>query len=83
MSRHFTVLSEVDRHYTRFNAYMRELTVRVMSPVLESAGARDPTRYFANSVKALFKYTVRDLDPSDVVGISIRKNENQLDSPYG
>jgi hypothetical protein len=83
MARYFTVLGEVNRHYRRFNAEGRQVTVRMLAPPSASAAAQDPTRHFANSVDELFEYSLRDLDPSDMVGISIHNANNQQDRPVG
>ena len=79
--RYFTVLDEITRRYRRFNAEGRELTVRMASPPEVSAAARDPARYFANSVDEVFEYSLRDIDPNYMVGISIHNADNQQDRP--
>jgi hypothetical protein len=111
MSRYFTAHNEVLRHYRRFNAEGRELTVRMMAPPPLSTAARDPARHFnaegrkltvrmlappplntsardparhfAKSVDELFEYSFRDLEHSDVVGISIYNAHNHRTSPSG
>jgi hypothetical protein len=83
MSRYFTLLDEVTRHYRRFRAEGRELTVRMTASPLASEVARDPTRHFANSVDKHFEYSLRNLDPSDMVGVSIYNSDNQQDEPIG
>jgi hypothetical protein len=79
MSRYFTVQNEITRHYRRFNAEGRELTVRLNSP----PPARDPAQHFASSVDEVFEYSLRDLAPNDMVGISIHNADNQQDRPIG
>jgi hypothetical protein len=81
MSRYFTVPNEITRHYKRFNAYERELTVRSTAPPPASAAARDSIRHFAKSVDELFEYSLRDLEPGDMVGISIHNADNRRDRP--
>ena len=83
MSRYFTVLDEVTRRYRRFNVEGRELTVRMTAPLEASAAARDPAQHFANSLDKRFEYSLRDLDPSDMVGISIHNADIQQDRPVG
>ena len=73
-SRYFTVLNEITRHYRRFNAEGRVLMVRLNSPP-----ARDPAQHFANSVDELLEYSLRDLAPSDMVGISIHNAISRID----
>jgi hypothetical protein len=46
-------------------------------------GGGNPARHFANSVEELFDYSLRDLDPSDMVGISIHNADIQQDKPIG
>jgi hypothetical protein len=79
MSRYFTVQNEITRHYRRFNAEGRELTVRLTAPPPSSTAAP----HFIDSVDALFEYSLRDLQPSDMVGISIYNADNQQDRPIG
>ena len=83
MSRYFTVLDEITRRYRRFDAEGRELTVRMASPPEANVVTPDTARYFANSVDELFEYSLRDLDPGDMVGISIHNADNQQDRPVG
>jgi len=79
MSRYFTVQNEITRHYRRFNAEGRQLTVRLTAPPPTSTVAH----YFVDSVDALFEYYLRDLQPSDMVGISIHNADNQQARPVG
>jgi hypothetical protein len=83
MFQRFTVLNEVNREYRRFEARGRELTVQVMAPPQHSVEARDIARYFAESVDELFEYALRDLDPGDMVGVSIHTADNRQDRPIG
>jgi hypothetical protein len=83
MSRYFTVHDEFTRHYRRSNFEGRELTMRLIAPPPASAAAQDPARYFADSVDELFDYSLRDLDPSDMVGISVQDADNRQDKPIG
>ena len=77
MSRYFTVQDEVTRQYMRFNSQGRELKVRMTDPTAENVAASDPLQHFADSVDELFEYSMRDLDPRDMLGISIHKADNQ------
>jgi hypothetical protein len=83
MSRFFTVQNEIFRRYRRFNAEGRELSVRLTAPPSTSSAARDPARDFCNSVDELFEYAMRDLEPGDMVGISIHNADNQPDRLIG
>jgi hypothetical protein len=83
MSRYFTVQNEVIRRYRRFNAEGRELTVSLTAPLSTSTAARDPARHFSNSVDELFECALRNLEPGDMVGISIHNADNQPDRPIG
>jgi len=42
-----------------------------------------PARHFACSVDEVFAYSFRDLDPSNMVGISIHNVDNRQDKPGG
>jgi hypothetical protein len=77
ISRYFAVQNEITRHYRRFNAEGRELTVRLTAPPPSSTA----TRHFIKSVDALFEYSLRDLEPSDMVAISIHNADNRQDRP--
>jgi hypothetical protein len=72
MSRYFTIQSEIKRRYRRFNAEGRELTVRLTAPPPETSAAQ----HFGDSVGDVFEYSLRDLQPSDMVGISIHNADN-------
>jgi hypothetical protein len=74
MSRYFTIQSEINRRYRRFNAEGRELTVRLTAPP-------PAAQHFADSVDQVFEYSLRDLQPDDMVGISIHNADNQKDRP--
>jgi hypothetical protein len=50
MAPYITVQKEITRHYRRFNAERRQLTVRMTAPRLARAAAQDHARHFANSV---------------------------------
>lgn len=58
----------------------RELTVRMTAPPPSNAEARDPA-HFANSMDELLEYSLRDLDPSNMVGMSLHNAGNQQDKP--
>lgn len=83
LSRYFTVLDEVTPHYRHFSAVGRKLTVRITAPTSASEEAQDPARHITNSVDELFEYSLRNLDPSNMVGISIHKADNQQDRNVG
>jgi len=79
MSLYFIIQNEITRHYRRFNGERRELKVRFTAPPPTSTAAR----HFAKSVDALFEYSLRDLQPSDMLGITIHNADNQQDRPVG
>jgi hypothetical protein len=76
MSRHFTVLNEVDRQYRQFKAQGRELTVRMTAPPRDSGFPQDIARYFADGVDKLFEYALRDFEPGDMEVVSIHNADN-------
>jgi hypothetical protein len=65
--------NKVFRHYRRINTEGRRLTVRMTAP------AEDPAQYFADSVDEIFEFSLRELVPSDMVGISIHNANHQQD----
>jgi hypothetical protein len=71
--------SEITRRYRRFNAEGRELTVRLTAPPPATSAAR----HFAESVDEVFDYSLRDLQPDDMVGISIHNANNQQERLVG
>jgi hypothetical protein len=68
MSCYFTVLDDVNRHNRRFNAEGIQLTVKMLVSPPASEEAREAARHFTNSVDNIFEYSLRDLEPSDMVG---------------
>jgi hypothetical protein len=92
MSRRFTILNDSRRHYSRFNADVRQLRVR-LEPTASGSGDDDdddnnnnnnnPAQQFASSMDELFDYALRDLNAGDMVGISIHNEDNHNDRPIG
>ena len=75
----FTIDSETHRQYRRFNAVGTELTLRLLPPALgDDSGA---VTHFQASVNDLFDYALRDVNYSDMVGITINNEVNLLDKP--
>jgi len=68
MSQYFTTEDKVIRLYRRFKPENRRLSVTMTAPTT-SAGEQTPARYFADRLGELVEYSLRDLDPSDMVGI--------------
>ena len=77
----FTIDSETDRKYRRFNAAGTELTVRLLPPA--QGDASDALTHFQASVNDLFDYALRDVSDSDMVGITIQNEVNLPDKPIG
>jgi len=75
----FTIDSETHRQYRRFNAVGTELTVRLLPPALRDD--TDAVTHFQASVNDLFDYALRDVNDSDMVGITIHNEVNLLDKP--
>jgi hypothetical protein len=73
MSRYFTIQSEINRRYRTFNAQGRELTVRLTAPPPATFAAQ----HFADSVDQVFDYSLLDLEPDDMAGISIHNAYNE------
>ena len=65
----FTVEEEQTRLYRRFNAQGTQLTVRLLSPA--EGQDSNPMSHFLDSVTELFDCAIRDVEDSDMVGITI------------
>jgi len=70
----FTIDSETDRQYSRFNARGTELTVRLLPPAVEDN--QDAITHFQASVNDLFDYALTDVDDSYMVGVTIHNEVN-------
>ena len=77
----FTIDSETDRQYSRFNARGTELTVRLLPPAI--GDNRDAITHFQNSMNDLFDYALRNVDDSDMVWVTIHNEVNLLDKAIG
>jgi len=75
----FTIDSETNRQYRRSNAAGTELIVRLLPPVFGDNA--DAITHFQASVNDLFDYDLRDVNDSDMVGITISNDVNLLDKP--
>ena len=62
----FTIDSETDRQYSRFNARGTELTVRLLPPAV--GDNQDAITNFQATVHDLFDYALRNVD-SDMAGL--------------
>jgi hypothetical protein len=82
MARRFEVESEINRQYSRFNAMGTQLTARLLPPPEEEEEENLVTHFLA-SVNNLFEYALRDLGPSDMVGITIQNEVNENDKVIG
>jgi len=78
----FTIDEEQTRLYRRFNAQGTQLTVRLLPP---SEGEEDsnPMSHFLASVTELFEYALRDLEDSDMIGVTISNKVNVKDRAIG
>jgi len=65
----FTIEEEQARQYRRFNVRGTQLTVRLLPP--PEGEDPNPMPHFLDSVTELFQHALRDLDDSDMVGITI------------
>jgi hypothetical protein len=78
MYNHFETLSEGVRQYKRFNATGTKLTVRLKAPL-----DTDPITHFLASVNELFEYSLQNVGDGDMVGVTIRNEDNQTDRAIG
>ena len=77
----FTVEEEQTRLYRRFNAQGTQLTVRLLPPA--EGQDSNPMSHFLDSVTELFDYALRDLEDSDMVGITISNEVEVKDRAIG
>jgi hypothetical protein len=77
----FTIDSETNRQYRRFNALGTEITVRLLPPVVGHDS--DAVTHFQATVIDLFEYALRNVNDADMVGITIRNEVNMLDAAIG
>jgi len=73
----FTIDSETDRQHSRFNARGTELTVRLLTPAV--GDNQETITHFQASVNDLFDYALRNVDDSDMVGVTIHNEVKLLD----
>jgi len=79
----FTVEEEQTRLYRRFNAQGTQLTVRLLPPPEGEDENPNPMSHFLDSVTELFEYALRDLEDSDMVGITISNEVEVKDRTIG
>ena len=77
----FTIDSETERQYSRFNARGTELTVRLLPPAVEENP--DTITHFQAIVNDLFEYAFRNSEDSDMVRVTIHNEINLLDKAIG
>ena len=79
----FTVEEEQTRLYRRFNVQGTQLTVRLLPPPEGEDEDPNPMSHFLDSVTELFEYALRDLEDSDMVGITISNEVEVKDKAIG
>jgi hypothetical protein len=77
--KHFEIQDELTREYRRFSAEGREFTVSFKPPLSDT----DPVSNFLASVEELFAYALRNVGDGDMVGITVRNQENENDRHIG
>jgi len=75
----FTIDEEQTRLYRRFNAQGTQLTVRLLPSLEGEEKDSNPMSNFLASVVELFEYALRDLEDSDMTGITISNEVNVKD----
>jgi hypothetical protein len=88
MDRSFTVDTEITRQYRSFNATGTQITVRLLPPPDidaddDSENNTDHMSHFVASMNDLIDYALRDFAGSDMVGLSITREENVQDKAIG
>jgi len=77
----FTIEEEKTRQYRPFNARGTQLTVRLLPP--PEGEDPNPMSNFLDSVTELFEHALRDLEDSDMVGITISNEVEVKDRAIG
>jgi len=77
----FKVEEEQTRMYRRFNAQGTQLTVRLLPP--PEGQDSNPMSHFLDRVTEVFDYALRDLENSDMVGITISNEVEVKDTAIG
>jgi len=77
----FTIEEEQTRQYRRFNARGTQHTVRLFPP--SEREDPNPISHFLDSVTELFEHASRDLEDSDMVGITISNEVEVTDRAIG
>jgi len=77
----FTIEEEQTRQYRRFNARGTQLTVHLLLP--PEGEDLNPMFHFLDSVTELFEHALRDLEDSDMVGITISNKVEVKDRAVG
>jgi len=80
--RRFTIEEEQTRQYRRFSAQGKQLTVRPLPPP-EGEDDPNPMSHFLDSVTELFEYALRELEDSDMIGITISNEVNVKNRAIG
>ena len=79
IARRFEIVDANTREYRRYNAVRRQSTVRLIHP----SDNTNPVAHFLASVNDLVVHALRDLDDSDMVGMTIENQVNQNYKPIG
>jgi len=77
----FTIEKEQTRQYRRSKARGTQLTVRLLPP--PEGEDPNPMSHFLDSVTELFQHALRDLEDSDMVGITISNEVEVKDRAIG
>jgi len=77
MGRGFEILDVSTREYGRYNAVGRQLTVRLIPP----SDSTNSAAYFLASVNDLIEHALRNVEGSDMVGMTIHNQVNQNYKP--
>jgi hypothetical protein len=65
----FEIIEEVVRQYRKFNTEGTQIKVQLLHLPDDDETATNPVTHFEISMNALFDYTLRNVDDSDMVGL--------------
>jgi hypothetical protein len=80
MAHRFEIVCEIRREYRRFGTIGTQFTVRLNPPTDLNP---NPVDHFVGSLNELFEHVLQDVQDSDMVGVAIRNEVNQIDKPMG
>lgn len=77
---YFKILKQIRKNYKRFNAFGTQTFVQ-MNQIED--GTADPVGYLKSAFEHLLVHVKKDIDATDMVGITIKNTESIMDKDIG